>query len=110
MPFIDIKILIINLDMFSTNYCSSIYGVNAVKHYSMKYKSGKQWEIFKTRQRHPLLRDLKWINFNSMLWLNETSFMYKNRYALAVSNVKKINLDVRNKVSQLENILETAIM
>ena len=48
----------------------------------------------------PLLRDLKWVNFNSILQLNEASFMYKNMYISADSNVKKINFDLRNKVSQ----------
>ena len=48
----------------------------------------------------PLLKDLKWINFNSILQLNEASFMYKNLYVSADSNVKKINSDLRNKVSQ----------
>ena len=46
--------------------------------YQLCCKSGKQWEIFKTRPRHPTispLRDLKWINFNSVLLLNEASFM-----------------------------------
>ena len=47
-----------------------------------------------------LLRDLKWINFNSILRLNEASFMYKNSYVSADSNVKKVNFDIRNKVSQ----------
>ena len=48
----------------------------------------------------PLLRDLKWINFNSILWLNEASFMYKNLYASADSNMKRMNFDLWNKVSQ----------
>ena len=48
----------------------------------------------------PLLRDLKWINFNKILRLNEASFMYKNLYVSADSNVKNINFDLRNKVSQ----------
>ena len=48
----------------------------------------------------PQLRDMKWINFNSILRLNEASFMYKNLYVSADSNVKKINFDLRNKVSQ----------
>ena len=34
------------------------------------------------------------------MWLNETYFMYKNLYASADSNVKKIIFDFRNKVSQ----------
>ena len=48
----------------------------------------------------PLLRDLKWINFNSILRLNEASFMYKNLHTSADSNVNMINFDLRNKVSQ----------
>ena len=42
----------------------------------------------------PLLRDLKWINFNSILWLNEASFMYKNLYASADLNVKRMNFNL----------------
>ena len=68
--------------------------------YQLCCKSCNQWEIFKTRPRHPLLRDLKWINFNSILQLNEVSFMYKNLYVSADSNVKKINFHLRNQVSQ----------
>ena len=49
----------------------------------------------------PLLRDLKLINFNSILQLNEASFMHKNLYVSADSNVKKIIFDIRNKVSQI---------
>ena len=48
----------------------------------------------------PLLRDLKWINFNRFLGLNEASFMNKNLYVSADLNVKKINFELRNKVSQ----------
>ena len=40
-----------------------------------------------------LLRDLKW-KFNSILWQYEASFMYKNLYVSADSNVKKINFDL----------------
>ena len=39
-------------------------------------------------------------NFNNILQLNEASFMYKNLFVSADSNVKKINFDLRNKVSQ----------
>ena len=53
-----------------------------------------------TRPRPPLLRDLKWINCNSILRLNEASFMYKNLYVSEDSNAKKITFDLRNKVSQ----------
>ena len=63
-------------------------------------KLHKQWEIFKTRPRYPLLRDLKWTNFNSILQHHGASFMYKNLYVSAYSNVNKINFDLRNKVSQ----------
>ena len=48
-------------------------------------------------QEAVLLRDLKWINFNSILQLNEASFMYKNLYVSADSNVKKINFDLRKR-------------
>ena len=48
----------------------------------------------------PLLGDLKWIDFTSILRLNEASFMYKNLYVSADSNVEKISFDLRNKVSQ----------
>ena len=48
----------------------------------------------------PLLRDFKWINFNSILQLNKASVMYKNLCVSADSNMKKINFDLRNKVSQ----------
>ena len=83
--------------------------VNAVKTYSMKYKNVstllQKWQAIgnahlKRDRVTPLLRDLKWINFNSILRLNEASFIYKNLYVLADSNVKKINSDLRNKVSQ----------
>ena len=48
----------------------------------------------------PLLRDLKRINLNSILRLNEASFMYKNQYVSVDSNVKNSNFDLQNKVSQ----------
>ena len=67
--------------------------------YQLCCNSDKQWEVFKTRVT-PLLRDLKCTNFNSILRLNVASFIYKNLYVLADSNVKKINFDLRNKVSQ----------
>ena len=59
------RILLINALIFShLNYCSS-YMVNVVKNCSMKYKnvssckSGKQWEVFKTRPRHPIITRLE---------------------------------------------------
>ena len=36
----------------------------------------------------PPLRELKWNYFNSIMQLNQASFMYKNRYVSADSNVK----------------------
>ena len=63
-------------------------------------KVASNGKYFKRDHVTPLLRDLKWINFNSILRLNEASFMYKNLYVSADSNVEKINFDLRNKVSQ----------
>ena len=102
------RILLINALIFShLNYCSSIWG---------KYSEKLQHEVQKcinfaakvaSNGKHlkrdhvtPLLRDLKWINFNSILQLNEASFMYKNLYVSAASNVKKINFGLRKKLSQ----------
>ena len=58
----------------------------------------KQWEILKRDHVTRLLKDLKWINFNNILQLNEASLMYKNLHGSAESNVKKI-IGLRNKVS-----------
>ena len=74
---------------------------------SMKYKNvnfaakvASNGKYLKRDKITPLLRDLKWINFNSVLRLNEVPFMYKNLYVSADSNVKKINFVLQNKVSQ----------
>ena len=89
------------------NYCSSIWGkcsgklqyeVQKCINFAAKVTSNGKY--LKRDHVTPLLRDLKWINFNSILQLNEASFMYKNLYVSADSNVKKINFDLRNKVSQ----------
>ena len=57
--------------------------------YAPEYKHVRKWMVeflrkfqnrgIKIARDHvtPLLRDLKWINFNSILRLNEASFMYK---------------------------------
>ena len=83
-------ILLINALIFShLNYCSSMWG---------KYSEKPQYEVQKCinfaakvasngkylKRDHVtrLLRDLKWVNFNSILRLNEASFMYKNLYTL----------------------------
>ena len=103
------RILLINALIFSHLTMSSIWGKCIVKNCSMKYKNEstllQKWQAMHgkyLRREHVtlLLRDLKWINFNSILRLNEASFIYKNLYVSADSNVKKINFDLRNKVSQ----------
>ena len=63
-------------------------------------KSGNNGKYLKRDHVTLLLRDLKWINFNGILRLNEASFIYEKMYVSADSNVKKINFDLRNKVSQ----------
>ena len=65
-----------------------------------KYKfSGK---IVKQRDCNPF-QDLKWINFNIILGLNEATFLYKNHYGAADSNVKNIKFDLKNKASRRIN-------
>ena len=64
--------------------------------YQLCCNSAKQREIYKTRSRHPAITRLEIVDFNSILRLNEASFMYKNLYVSADSNVKKINFVLRN--------------
>ena len=64
------------------------------------YYMGSNGKYLKRDHITPLLRGLKWINFNSILRLNEASYMNKHQYVSADSNVKNINFDLRNKVSQ----------
>ena len=70
----------------------------------MKYKKVstllQKWQAMGSIYNETTSPHLKWINFNSILRLNEESFIYKNLYVSAHSNVKKINFDFRNKVSQ----------
>ena len=102
------KILLINALIFShLNYCSSIWGkcseklqYEVQKCVNFAAKVASNGKYLKRDHVTPLLRDLKWINFNSILQLNEASFMYKNQYVSAYSNVKRINFYLRNKVSQ----------
>ena len=91
----------------SLNYCFSIrskcseklqYEVQKCINFAAKVASNGKY--LKRDHVTPLLRDFKWINFNSILRLSEASFMYKNLYVSADSNVKKINFDLRKKVSQ----------
>ena len=65
------------------------YEVQKCTNFSAKVATNRKY--LKQDQVTPLLRDLKWINFNSILRLNEASFMYKNLHASADLNVKKIN-------------------
>ena len=66
------------------------YEVQKCINFAAKVASNRKY--FKRDHVTPLLRDLKWINFNSILRINETSFMNKNLYVSADSNVKKIKL------------------
>ena len=85
--------------MFShLNYCSSIWGKCSEKlqnevqkciNFAAKVVSNGKY--LKRDHVTPLLRDLKWINLNSILQLNEAPFIYNNLHASADSNMKKIN-------------------
>ena len=101
-------ILLINAFIFShLNYCSSIWGkcseklqYEVQKCINFAAKVASNGKYLKWDHVTPLLRDLKLINFIRILQLNEASFMYKNLHVSADSNLKKINFDLRNKVSQ----------
>ena len=101
-------IFLINALIFSNlNYCCSIWGkcseklqYEVQKSINFAAKVARNMKYIKRDHVTPLLRDLKWINFNSIFRLNDASFMYKHLYASADSNVKNINFDLRNKVSQ----------
>ena len=105
------RILLLNALIFShLNYCSSIWGkcseklqneVQKCTNFATKVVSNGKY--LKRDHVTPLLRDLKWINLNSILQLNEAPFIYKNLHASADSNMKKINFDLWNKVSQRIN-------
>ena len=102
------RILLINALIFShLNYCSSIWGkcseilqyeVQKCINFALKVASNGKY--LKRDHVTTLLRDLKWINFNSILQRNEAFFMYQNLYVSAGSIVKTINFNLRNKVSQ----------
>ena len=74
---------------------------------SIKYKNvltfavkvSRNGKYLKREHVNPLLKDLKWINFNSLTVLSGASFMCKNHFVGGDLNVKKINFDLRNKVS-----------
>ena len=76
------RILLINALIFSLNYYSSIWGkcgeklqyeVQKCINFAAKVASNEKY--LKRDHVTPLLRDLKWINFNGILRLNEASFM-----------------------------------
>ena len=100
------RILLINDLIFShLNYCRSIWSKCSEKlqHEVQKCinfaaKVASNGKYLKPDHVTPLLGDFQWINLSSILRLNEASFMYKNMYVSADSNVKKINFDLRNKV------------
>ena len=83
-------------------------GANAVKNCSMKYKKCIQFaakvaadgKYLKTCPCHPPINRLEIDFFNSILQLNEASQMYKILHVSEDSNAKKINFNLRNKVSQ----------
>ena len=77
------RIHLINALMFShLNYCSSKWGkcseklqYEVQKSINFAAKVASNGKYLKRDHITPLLRDLKWINFNSILQLNESSFM-----------------------------------
>ena len=101
------RILLINVLIFShLNYSSSICGKCSEKlqhevqkciNFAAKVASN---EKYLNETTYPTITRLEMVNFNSIVRLNEASFIYKNLYVSADSNVKKINFDLGNKVSQ----------
>ena len=100
------RILLMNaLIFFHINYCSSVWG-KCSENCSMKYKNvstllqkcmASNGKYLKRDHVTALLRDLKWINFYSILRPNEDSLFIK-LYVSADSNMWIC--DLRNKVSQ----------
>ena len=82
------RILLINvLILPHLNYCSSIWGKCSEKLQCVLQKCinsaakvASNAKYLKPDHVAPLFRDLKWINFKSILLLNVASFIYKNRY------------------------------
>ena len=72
----------------------------STKMHQLCWKVARNGKYLKRDNVTPLLKDLKWINFKSILGLNEASFIYKNFHVSEDSNVKEIYFDLRNKVSQ----------
>ena len=84
---------------YGVNACSEKLQYEMQKCINFSAKVASNGKYLKRDHVTPLLRDLNWINFNIILQLNETSFMYKNLYVSTDSNVKMINFDLWNKVS-----------
>ena len=85
--------------LLSKNYCSLIWGKCSEKQLyevqkciNIAAKVASNGKYFKRDRGTPLLRDLKWINFNRILRLNEASFMYKNLYFSAIQMWKILSL------------------
>ena len=70
------------------------------KMYKFCRKSASNWNFLKRDHFTALLKDLKWINFNSILQLNEASLMYKKSPCISRFKCEKDNFDLRNKVTQ----------
>ena len=92
-----ISLVLINALIFShLNDCSSIWGKCGEK---LQYKVQKcinfaakvpsDGKYLKRDHVTPLLRDLKWINFNGILQLNEASSMYKKSVCFSRLKCKK---------------------
>ena len=79
------RIHLINALIFChLNYCSSIWGkcseklqYEVQKCINFAAKVTRNGKYLKRDQVNTLKRDVKWINFNSVMQLNEASFMYK---------------------------------
>ena len=98
--------------------CSEKLHYEVEKCINFAAKVASNGKYLKSDHVTPLLKYLKWINFNSILQLNEASLIYKNLHLSADSNVKKIISDFRYKVTQrttingsdLQEQLETALI
>ena len=95
------RIVLINALIFShLNYCSSVLGkcreklqyeVQKCINFAAKVVSNGKY--LKRDHVTPLLRDLKWTNFKSILRLNDASFIYKKLYVSADSLTSESRYD-----------------
>ena len=70
------------------------------KMYKICRKSASNWNFSKRDHFTALLKDLKRINFNSILQLNEASLMYKKSPCIIRFKCEKDNFYLLNKVTQ----------